>query len=288
MRVKRGVKTIFAGTTILLTLISLVLMGCSSRKITDKVEEAIAGGSTENIDNNKNTIKTRYDLPAGYKRVALEGKSFGLFLREQKLRVQDETHGVDGVYDSTLDIEIDPENMHQSSAMMIMRAEYLYTQERYDEIEFVFESGFIAEYEKWVQGYRLDKQGGVTQWVKRGSTSNKPQDLKDFMDAVLKYSGGLSIDKKLVPVDIEKMSIGDVFVRGGGVGQIVMIVDMAENEETGERIFILAHSSIETKQTNILLNHNNSDISPWYSQYIEEGLITPIGKFVKSDLKSFK
>ncbi len=283
----------------LLAQISLLSTGCSSTQNITRAEETkitteIIGDTNEYSPNKtilnklENIIKTRYNPPLGYKRVALEGKSFGLFLREQGLRDYDESHSASGVYDSVLDIKIDPENMHQSSAMMLMRAEYLYTNGHYDQIEFSFESGFLAEYEKWVQGYRLDKQGGVTQWVQRGNNSNKPEDLRDFMEAVFKYSGGLSIDKKLEPVDINQMSIGDMFVRGGGVGQIVMIIDMAESEDTGEKIFMLAQSSIETKETSILLNPRDPDISPWYSQDIAEGLVTPMGKFVQSDLKSFK
>ena len=38
---------------------------------------------------------------------------------------------------------------------MVIRAEYLYSQELYDEINFDFVSGFRAEYGKWMEGYKI-------------------------------------------------------------------------------------------------------------------------------------
>ncbi len=298
MRRNKLIKSIFSMSIVVATM-SLLFTGCTSvinangknQTIEEdtKVQKSRENSPTKEILNKSgDTIKTRYNTPEGFKRVALEGKSFGVFLRDQKLMPYDELHCIDGIYDSILDIEIDPEKVHQSSALMLMRAEYLYAEDRYKEISFQFESGFVAEYEKWTRGNRLDKQGGELQWVQRGHTSNKREDLMDFMDAVFKYSSGLTIEEILVPVSLEKMSIGDVFIRGGGVGQIAMVVDMAKHEETGEIVFILAQSSIVTKETSILLNPTDPERNPWYTQEVAEGLMTPEGKFVESDLKGFQ
>lgn len=299
MRRSKITTSVWLRLIILTTLGALLFTGCTNiisangKKQTNeeaiKVQKSKENSPSKEILNKQGqTIKERYNTPEGFKRVGLEGKSFGAFLREQKLRPYDELHCLDGVYDSILDIAIKPENVHQSSALMLMRAEYLYSQKRYDEINFKFESGFIAQYQKWMQGNTLDKQGDNVQWVQRGQASNKPEDLGNFMDAVFKYSGGLTIEDMLVPVEISEMAIGDTFIRGGGVGQIAMVVDMAVHQETGEKIFILAQTNIATKETCILLNPNNPERNPWYTQDMGEGLQTPEGKFVKSDLKGYR
>lgn len=282
--------------TILVT-ISLVFTGCSMVTNGNTPTDNQGVGANKGKDNddspkllNKSasTIKTRYNPSEGFTRVELEGKDFGIFLRDRELLPYDDKRHLDGVYDSILDIEIDPENVHQSSVMMLLRAEYLYSQKRYKEISFNFESGFVAEYDQWVQGNRLDKQGGVVRWVQRDSASNTHDDLMNYMNAVFKYSGGLSIEKYLQPKELDKIAIGDVFIRGGGLGQVVMVVDMAHNKETGEKQIMLLQTDFTTKETSILINPNNPELSTWYDLDIDEGLVTSIGKFVKSDLKTFE
>ncbi|WP_334296195.1 DUF4846 domain-containing protein [Clostridioides difficile] len=38
------------------------------------------------------------------------------------------------------------------------------------------------------------------------------------------------------------MKIGDVFIVGGSPGHASIIMDMAENEKTGEKVFMIAQS----------------------------------------------
>ena len=38
------------------------------------------------------------------------------------------------------------------------------------------------------------------------------------------------------------MQIGDVFLKGSLPGHCVIVVDMAENNETGEKLFMIAQS----------------------------------------------
>lgn len=278
---------------------SMSLAGCSKIINGGETEETINGEDKGNIakgeavskkilNSSGDTIKTRYNTPEGFKRVGLEGKSFGRYIREQELKPYDASNSSGGIYDSALDLEIEIDNPHQAAPMMLLRAEYLYSQERYNEISFKFESGLDAEYEKWSKGNRLDKQGGVVRWVEREGYSNKHEDLRNYMDAVFKYSDGLLLGEDLVEVDLANMSIGDMFIRGGGHGQVVMVADIAVHEETGEKIFMLMQGTILAEETMILLNPNDADISPWFSTDLADGLVTPEGKFVKSDLKRFK
>ena len=54
------------------------------------------------------------------------------------------------------------------------------------------------------------------------------------------YAGTLSLSKELVAVPVEDMEIGDVFIQGGSPGHCAIIVDIAENPTSNQKIFMLA------------------------------------------------
>ena len=124
-------------------------------KVTKNASHVIPKGST---------IGTRYSTPEGFKRVEVEKDSFEEFLRNQKLKPYGEKvlyyNGREkpsrGVYDSVIDVYIGDRNLHQcADAIMLLRGEYLYSIGDYDDIKFNFVSGFKAEYNKWMEGYRI-------------------------------------------------------------------------------------------------------------------------------------
>jgi len=83
------------------------------------------------------------------------------------------------------------------------------------------------------------------------------------------------------------MQIGDVFIQGGSPGHCVIVVDMAHDPKTGEKIFILAQSYMPAQDIQILKNPSNAAISPWYSVDFGDVLKTPEWTFTKGDLKRF-
>ena len=112
--------------------------------------------------------------------------------------------------------------------------------------------------------------------------------FRKYMDLVFSYAGTLSLEKQLMSVNMEDMQIGDVFIQGGSPGHAVIVVDMAENKASGEKVFMLAQSYMPAQQTQILINPLDKDISPWYRlDSLEESLITPEWVFKRTDLKRF-
>ncbi len=169
---------------------------------------------------------------------------------------------------------------------MLLRAEYLYSVGKYEDISFNFVSGFKAEYKKWMEGYRIKVDGNNVSYYKAVEPSNTYENFRKFMDMVFAYSGTLSLEKELEFIDIEEMEIGDVFIIGGSPGHAVIIVDMAINNND-EKIFILAQSYMPAQQTQILINPMNEEISPWYSIKDKEKLRTPEWTFELNRLKRF-
>ena len=108
--------------------------------------------------------------------------------------------------------------------------------------------------------------------------------FRKFMDMVFSYSGTLSLERELSSIDIEEMRIGDVFIKGGSPGHAVIVVDMAEGQD-GNKLFILAQSYMPAQQTQVLINPNNKEISPWYTLDEMDNLKTPEWTFELDQLR---
>lgn len=283
-------------------IMALMLTGCAkdnikelpSDSIEPNVQEAIIPEvSLVNLEGN--TVEERYFTPQGYTRIEASENSFGRFLRDSKLKPYGEkvlyydgrVKNKANIYDSVFDVEIGDRDLHHcADAIMLLRAEYLCSLGEYDKIHFNFVSGFKAEYEKWMEGYRIKVDGNNVSYYKAAEPSNTYENFRKFMDMVFAYSGTLSLVNELKAVEIEDMEIGDVFIIGGSPGHAVIVIDMAINEQ-GERIFMLAQSYMPAQQTQILINPNDRKISPWYRIKGDEKLITPEWTFEWSDLKRF-
>ena len=83
------------------------------------------------------------------------------------------------------------------------------------------------------------------------------------------------------------MKIGDVFIRGGFPGDAVIVVNMAERADTGERLFLLAQSYMPAQDIHLLRNPTDAELSPWYPLTFGDRLRTPEYTFRRDELKRF-
>ena len=196
-----------------------ICCGCSSEinksSTTSKIN-TVDKTETILVNKEKNTIKERYDVPKGYERISVEENNFGEFLRNSKLEKYGEkvkyyngkTKNKENVYDSVFDVDIGDRDLHQcADAVMLLRAEYLYQNERYDEISFEFVNGFKAEYSKWRMGYRINVGENSCSYYKGAQPDNSYSTFRNYMDLVFAYSSTLSLEKELKSVDINDMQI---------------------------------------------------------------------------------
>jgi hypothetical protein len=284
-----------------LLILILALGGCSEKHGQLEAEqpgqlEPEHKEKTAQINQEGSTLEERFLAPEGYERVVAGENSFGRYLRTLPLK----PHGSKvkyyngeiknrDVYEAVVDLDVGNRDLQQcADAVIRLRAEYLFQEKRYDDIHFNFTNGFTAAYSKWRDGYRIVVQGNNTGWVKTGSYSAEYQDFRKYLDIVFAYAGTLSLAQELVPVKTEDMQIGDVFIQGGSPGHCVIVVDMAENLETGEKIFMLAQSYMPAQNIQVLKNPDNTAISPWYSLDFGDVLHTPEWIFNKEDLKRFE
>lgn len=288
----KKIATIIMGTL----LVSTIFVGCNSINLNEednnyKKEENI---ETFAVNKDKNTLKERYDPPKGYERVEVKENSFEEYLRNSELKPYGEkvkyyngtTKSKSGVYDSVFKVDIGDRDLHQcADAIMLLKAEYLYKNKRYEEISFNFVNGFKAEYSKWLEGYRISVDNNNTSWYKKSGYDDSYETFRSYMNMVFAYSGTLSLEKEAQSINFEEMKIGDIFIVGGSPGHAVIVVDMAKNIETGEKVFMLAQSYMPAQETQLLINPNSDKLSPWYSTSFEGELRTPEWSFEKDNLK---
>lgn len=244
----------------------------------------------------KEFLQDRFNTPNGFERINVDENSFAAWLRQLPLKPEGSKvkyydgsiKEKPGVYLAVVDLPIGTKNLHQcADAVIRLRAEYLYDQKRYDEIRFHFTNGFLAEYSKWVEGYRIKVNGNEVSWVKSVEPSNTPDTFWKYLETVFTYAGTLSLEKELKAVPINEMQIGDVFIQGGSPGHAVIVVDMAENLELGEKVFMLAQSYMPAQEIQILKNPSNGILSPWYILEIVDIFQTPEWRFTYNDLMGF-
>ncbi|TMM56355.1 hypothetical protein FEE95_16495 [Maribacter algarum] len=249
------------------------------------------------INTNGNTIMTRFSLPKGYTRISSDSTSFSFYLRNLPLKpngslvtyYNGELKPNRNVYDAVVDLPIGKRDLHQcADAVMRLRAEYLFQNKKFDSIHFNFTNGFKADYANWRMGKRIIVKGNQVDWKRTSHHSDSPKDFWKYLEMVFSYAGTASLEKEMKPVSIEEMQIGDVFIQGGFPGHAVIIVDIAINQTTNEKVFLLAQSYMPAQEIQVLKNPNNIDLSPWYgvSEILKE-LRTPEWTFKKSALRRF-
>ncbi len=249
------------------------------------------------IDAKGKVIKERFRVPKGYKRIKSIDNSFAEYLQNLPLK----RHGTkvmlfngkiktpEDVYDAVIDIDVGEKDLQQcADAVMRLRAEYLYSKGRYEDIHFNFTNGFSADYSKFALGNRINVKGNSVTWKKTSDKDYSYETFRKYLDIVYSYAGSASLSKELISVkNFADIKIGDVLIQGGFPGHAVIVVDMAKSIDSGEKIFLFAQSYMPAQDIQILKNPEKEELSPWYSSNILDTIVTPEWEFKKTDLKRF-
>lgn len=242
-------------------------------------------------------VLSRMVPPRGYTRIEAKEESFGEYLRNLPLRSHgSKVHYFDGgekrnrkVYCAVIDLDIGNRDLQQcADAVIRLRAEYLYLRKAYDKIHFNFTNGFRADYTKWAEGYRISVKGNQVSWYKAKEKDYSYPTFRAYLNVVFAYAGTLSLAKEMIPVSIDAMQIGDVFIQGGSPGHAVIVIDMVIDKSTGNKLYLLAQSYMPAQDIHVLNNLQNENISPWYDLKSMGRVMTPEWTFVTGDLKRFK
>jgi len=243
------------------------------------------------------SIEARVPVPRDYVRVPVAPGGFQDWLRRLPLKPgRPEVRLFNGnlkanqsAHFAVLDLDLGAQDLQQCADSIIrLRAEYLYSVKDYSSIHFNFTSGDEARFDQYAKGYRPVVIGNYVRWTKSAQSDDSYSSFRNYLDLVFKYAGSYSLSKEMLSVkSLNDLQIGDVFIRGGFPGHAIIVVDLAENPETKDKIFLLAQGYIPAQEMHLLNNFTDSRLSPYYSLNFGEKLETPEYSFDRSELKKF-
>lgn len=257
---------------------------------------AITPGNNKNyniINPSGKTLSARINTPEGYKRTPASAKSLAKFLRNYKMKKDGKPvllydgsqKGNQSAHAAVFKLPIENEDLQQcADSIMRVYAEYFWHTGQKDRIKFHFVDGFLAEYSKWRAGARIQATDNGTYWVNSATTDNSYKAFKKYLRMVFAYSGTLSMEAESKKIKLDKLRTGDIFIKGGSPGHVVMVADVCKNQD-GKKAFLLAQGYMPAQQFHVLKNPAHED-DPWYYEdEVRYPFVTPEYTFGKGSLK---
>ena len=248
------------------------------------------------ISNSSDILIERFLCPTGYTRKLIAKKTFADWLENTPLRTSktpvylynNTLKSNQSLHAAVLDFDRGSNDLQQcADAVIRLRAEYLFQKQAYDSIVFTFTNGTKASYSKWREGYRPVISGNAVSWTKSKSKDTSYACFRSYLNTIFMYCGTYSLSKELKQANISTIQGGDVFIYGGFPGHAMIVIDVAINNKTGKKIFMLAQSYMPAQDIHIVKNISNNELSPWYEIPENGTLETPEWTFDVSDLKRF-
>jgi hypothetical protein len=170
------------------------------------------------------------------------------------------------VHAGVIDIDVGKRDLQQcADAIMRLRAEWLFAANRKQDIRF------------------NDTEGKRLSFAARRDSGYAS--FRKYMDYVFAYAGTYSLERELKPAPLPTLQAGDVFIKGGFPGHAVLVADVAENAQTGEKRFLLVQSYMPAQEMHVLKNPAATDGSPWYAAAFDGDLVTPEWRFAAGSLR---
>lgn len=220
------------------------------------------------------SLNDQISTPEGYNRVVVKKGSFQEWLRYLPMQPKGakvklyngKTKFFQGLNGGVVDIDVGTTDLQQcADAVMRLRAEYLYSQQRYDEIHFNYTSGFKAEYAKWRNGNKIKVRGNSVSYYQNPKNTDKTYaGFKQYLKNVYMYAGTFSLNKELKKESISNLKAGDVFIIGGFPGHVVMVADVCKNSE-GEQKALLVQSYMPAQSIHVVNPSVTSGKNSWHS-----------------------
>lgn len=229
-----------------------------------------------NLNDEGTVIKDRVEVPDGYIRPPFPESSFQNFLRSMpmkkagaKVMKYDGYNKFFDCYAAVVDMDFPMESdvIHSEHTIQLIRSLYFYKTEKYDLMRFSYDDNRNMDFFEYGSGIRFVWQDSI--YVKEEIAS------EDFsINAFNNYLGdlygesttrGLKADTR--EIEFGEMSVGDLLLQPGNQhskGHTVMVMDMAIDPLTGERLVLFGQGFEPTQDFHIIDNPYEEDISPWY------------------------
>ena len=238
-----------------------------------------SGKAREILNPEGMTLETRFLVPDRYTREEAEGGSLTEFLRSYELKEDGSSvllyngreKGNQKAHAAVFKLPIEEEDLQQcADSIMRVYAEYFYHTGQQERIAFHFSNGFLADYEKWREGNRIKIDGNDAYWAKTASYDDSYETFRSYLRMVFAYAGTQSMAGESEEISLPEIEVGDVFLKGGSPGHVVMVVDVCRREN-GKKAFLLAQGYMPAQEFHVLKNPEHKE-DPWY---YEEEIVYP-------------
>lgn len=282
---------------ILLTLTGILIFSCKQESTSSSAQQVQEAPAYQMIDPAGTQIASRFRTPKGFSRTDVDKGGFGEFLRNTYLKPHGEQvyyyNGkvkiLQNVFDAVVDWDITSNGMTGSDCIIWFHSEYCYEKGLYEDMVYPLRTGFKMDFTKWLDGYRSIMEENEFRWEKTDDLDSSYFALKNFQEFTFAFADVNSILYQCEKSTPEELDFGTVFISKDRWGHGVIVVDVAEDPETGERLFLLAQSFVPAQQMEILQNPARGELSPWYSvEDIKEVLVTPQWTFNRNECYQLK
>ncbi|WP_244140772.1 DUF4846 domain-containing protein [Kaistella flava (ex Peng et al. 2021)] len=225
------------------------------------------------IDESRSTIRTRFIPPKGFYWINEEPGSFSQFLNNFPLHppnfpvrdftgvpIEQQQHHI-----ALLKIDVGVKNLQQcADAWIRLYAEYLWINQRFDEIGFEFTSSQFFTWNDFKKGIRTKELNKKVSFIKTEKEDNSYENFQKYLEVIFRYAGTISLDRESIPIkNNAAIKTGDFLIKPGSPGHSVIIVGVARNL-AGKKLYLLAESFMPAQDIHVLVNHQNPQLSPWY------------------------
>lgn len=222
------------------------------------------------------TLEERILTPQGFVRTDMEEDGFGRFVRDFPMEPdgspillydgQLKSRQEVGIATFSLPVISSADLQQCADSVMRMYAEYFWHSGQFDKIRFHFVNGFLFDYPTYRDGKRVRFDGDTANWHNLAAFDDSYEAFEDYLYFTFAYSSTLSMEGESVPAFLSDVRIGDIFLKSGSPGHVVMVADVCEDKD-GRKAFLLAQSYMPAQQFYVLDNPANEN-DPWY--YVDE------------------
>ena len=258
---------------VLIIFFGLISCSKSQKKENIIIETDNISTTATLIHKNGNTVKTRFSAPKNYEWIEENPNSFGEFLVNftlkkygaQILRFDGNPIATQSLHEAIYDIDTGEKDLQQCADSVIrLYAEYLWKQDRKDEIAFHFTNGDLVKWTDYRDGYRAFVMGNSVDYRKTASYEDSYQNFRNYLDLIYNYAGTISLTAETKAVNSTKnLKTGDILITPGSPGHVVFIAGSCENKN-GEKLFLLSEGFTPAQSIHLLKNPFEENISPWY------------------------
>ncbi|TGK81498.1 hypothetical protein EHQ24_09300 [Leptospira noumeaensis] len=239
------------------------------------------------------SIKERFPPPNNFSRVNFPKDSFASYLQHFPLKLKGSpVYLYNGrtksnqVHAAVLDFPLLKDDLIQcADAVMKLRAEYFYSLNEYDKIQFRISNGMEVGFSRFAKGDRVKVSGNKTSWKTGKFKKGTGRDVfEEYLRFIYSYAGTISLKSELKKKQVTDLKPGDVWIEAGSPGHVVLIVDQVTGKD-GQTLFLLAQSYMPSQEMHIL--NSDSKYSPWFEVPKNQTFPTPEWEFPTKEIYGF-